>query len=186
MVYRHWLAGAGLLAVHADPALRAALKPEAVFEVDGLLNGIDGGGPLTAAAVYRASVVRTSMYHAFRRFFDDHDFAVLPTAQVFPFDVSLHWPAAIAGVEMSSYHRWMEVTAIGTLINAPVLAIPAGFSSSGLPIGLQIIAGNHAEAALLQLARSWERETRWVQRVTPRILHSWPTRGDREPRPTAG
>ena len=46
----------------------------------------------------------------------------LPTAQLFPFANALHWPSSINGVAMSSYHRWMEVTAIGTLINAPTLA----------------------------------------------------------------
>ncbi len=186
LVYRHWLAGASLLPVHADPALRGALKPEAIFEVDGLLNGIDGSGPLTAAAVHRASVLRTAMYQAFRRLFDEYDFAVLPTAQVFPFDVSVHWPRSIDGVAMSSYHRWMEVTAIGTLINAPTLAMPAGFGRAGLPIGLQVITRNHGEPALLRLARAWERQTRWVQRVTPALLDPSPGRAGRGPRPTVG
>jgi amidase len=186
LTYRHWLAGASLLPVHADPVLRARLKPEAIYEVDGLLDGIDGSGPLTAAAVHRASEVRTAMYQAFRRLFDEYDFVVLPSAQVFPFDVSIHWPAAVGGVAMSSYHRWMEVTAVATLINAPTLAMPAGFSRTGLPIGLQVIARNHGEAALLRLARAWERQTGWVQRVRPALLGSAPGRAGRGPRPTAG
>jgi amidase len=72
-----------------------------------------------------------------------------------PFDAAVHWPARIGGTEMSSYHRWMEVTTIGTLINAPVLAVPAGFGPSGLPIGLQVIGRNHDDHALLELARRW-------------------------------
>jgi amidase len=172
LVYRHWLAGASLLPVHADPVLRAELKPEAIYEVDGLLNGLDGSGPLTAAAVHRASVLRTAMYQAFHRLFDEYDFAVLPSAQVFPFDLATHWPASVAGAAMSSYHRWMEVTAVATLINAPALAMPAGFGRAGLPIGLQVITRNHREGALLRLARAWERQTGWVQRVRPALLGS--------------
>ena len=67
------------------------------------------------------------------------------------------WPAQIAGTTMTSYHRWMEVTAIATLINAPALAAPAGFGPSGTPIGLQVIGRNHGERSLLEFARAWER-----------------------------
>ena len=72
-----------------------------------------------------------------------------------PFDAGLDWPREVAGVAMSAYHRWMEVTTIGTLINAPVLAVPAGFGPSGLPIGLQVIGRNHDDHGLLELARRW-------------------------------
>ena len=181
LAYRHWLAGTSLLPVHADPALRARMKPEALYEIAGLLDGVDGSGALTAAAVHRASLVRTAMYQAFRRLFDEYDFVLLPTAQVFPFDLSLHWPTSVNGIEMSSYHRWMEVTAISTLINAPTLAMPAGFGSGGLPIGLQAIGPNHSDFALLRLARAWERRTRWVERVRPALLSHLPDRAGPEP-----
>jgi amidase len=170
LVLRHWQNGAVLYPLYDDPALRTAMKPEAIYEVEGLVRGIDGSGPITALDVYRASVKRTAMYEAFRRLFEDHDYAVLPTAQVFPFDASIHWPTSINDVPMTSYHRWMEVTAIGTLLNAPTLAMPAGFSDAGLPIGLQVIARNHDDASLLALASAWERETGWVQRVRPALL----------------
>ena len=71
---------------------------------------------------------------------------------------------------MSSYHRWMEVTTIGTLIGAPVLAMPAGFSRAGLPIGLQVIGPNHSEHSLLELARAWEEQTGFVQQSPPPLL----------------
>ena len=54
-------------------------------------------------------------------------------------------------------HRWKEVTAIGTLLGAPTLAMPAGFGSSGLPIGLQVIGRNHDDAGVIELAAAWER-----------------------------
>jgi amidase len=72
-----------------------------------------------------------------------------------PFDATVRWPSRIGDTAMSSYHRWMEVTTIGTLLNAPVLTVPAGFGPSGLPIGLQVIGRNHDDRALLELARSW-------------------------------
>lgn len=117
-----------------------------------------------------ASARRSDLYRGFLKLFETYDYAVLPTAQTMPFDATVHWPETISGTAMSSYHRWMEVTAIGTLINAPVLAVPAGFSTTGLPIGLQIIGRNHDDHGLLALAHAWEQQTADLQRTLPPLL----------------
>ncbi|MEV6306613.1 amidase [Actinoplanes sp. NPDC051861] len=153
LTYRHWLAGMAVKQFHDEPDLRPLLKPEAVFEYEGLTR-------LSAIDVGEASLRRSELYEAFRKIFQTYEYAILPTAQIFPFDAALPWPAEINGTAMSSYHRWMEVTAIATLINAPVLAVPAGFSSTGLPIGLQIIGRNHDDRGLLDFANSWEKVLR--------------------------
>jgi amidase len=174
LTFRHWLAGMAVKPAYDDPALRAAMKPEAVFEVHGLLHGTDGSGPITAVDVYRASLARTDLYHAFRQLFETYEYAVLPTAQVMPFDAELAWPKEIEGVPMSSYHRWMEVSTIATLINAPVnapaLALPAGFDAGGLPIGLQVIGRNHGDESLLALAEAWDTRTTFARRLSPLLL----------------
>ena len=170
LVFRHWLVGGIIKPLYDNPALRSAMKPEAIYEVEGLVTGADGNPPLSGIDVYDGSVKRTAMYQAFRKLFETYDYVVLPTAQLFPFDADVTWPRSVDGVAMSSYHRWMEVTSIGTLIGAPTLAMPAGFSSSGLPIGLQVIGRNHDESSVLDLAEAWERRTGWVDRVLPPLL----------------
>ncbi len=164
LVFRHWLIGGSLKPLYDDPAYRAALKPEAIYEVEGLL-------ATSALDVYDASVRRTAMYHAFRTLFETYDYVVLPTAQLFPFDADEHWPREIDGTVMSSYHRWMEVTSIGTLISAPTLAVPAGFSDAGLPMGLQVIGRNHDDWGLIDLAHGWDSVTSSHRRL-PALLNS--------------
>ncbi|MCS7161484.1 MAG: amidase family protein, partial [Gemmatales bacterium] len=44
------------------------------------------------------------------------------------------------------------------------ISIPCGFSKSGLPIGLQLLAPPFSEEKLLRIARMYERETDWHQR----------------------
>ncbi|WP_433232944.1 amidase [Actinomadura nitritigenes] len=168
LTYRHWLAGMSVKTAY-DSQLRALIKPEAIYEYEGLTKGTDGNGPITGVDVYTNSAKRSGLYLAFRKLFQKYDYAVLPTAQVMPFDATTHWPQTIEGVKMSSYHRWMEIATIGTLINAPTLAIPAGFSA-GLPIGLQVIAPDHDDFSLLDLAAAWERRTRFVQDTPPPLL----------------
>ena len=43
----------------------------------------------------------------------------------------------------------------------PAITVPCGFTSSGLPIGLQISAGPFAETTMLALAHAYERATEW-------------------------
>ncbi|MCX5339220.1 amidase [Streptomyces atratus] len=168
LTYRHWLSGMHIKSAHDSP-LRSLLKPEALYEYEGLAIGANGNGPITGIDVYTNSIKRTGLYLAFRDLFETYDYAVLPTAQVMPFDATIHWPTHIGDVKMTSYHRWMEVSTIGTLLSAPTLAIPAGFAQ-GLPIGLQVIARNHDDFTLMDLADMWERKNQFVQRNLPPLI----------------
>lgn len=52
-------------------------------------------------------------------------------------------------------------TISANLAGIPGVSVPAGFSSEGLPIGLQLLAGPFEEEKLLRAARMFERETDW-------------------------
>lgn len=160
---RGWLEGGSLLAYYQDPATRALLKPEAVFEVE-------TGLRLSAYDITAASVVRTDWYHVVRRFFEHYDFLILPTAQTFPFAAEIHWPQTLAGKRMQTYHEWMKGTLLVTMSGCPSLAAPAGFSLEGLPIGIQIIGPNRQELDCLSLARGYEAATNWTRARPPPLL----------------
>lgn len=161
---RHWSVGSDLQAFYDDPAKRAQMKPEAIWEVE-------GGMKLTGPQLAAASAGRSRIYQAFRTAFERYDFLVLPTAQVFPFENATRWPKAIAGVEMDSYHRWMEVTLPATMAGLPVLAVPAGFGGANrLPMGLQIIGPNHADLAVLKLGHAYEKASPQIAAALPPAL----------------
>jgi amidase len=160
---RAWQNGGALLAHYRDPAKRALMKPESVFEVE-------RGLKLSAFDITAASGVRTEWYHAVRRFFETYDYFILPTAQLFPFDVDLHWPREIAGQQMATYHEWMKGMLLATMAGSPALAVPAGFNAQGLPMGIQIVAPNHADLACLQLAHAYDAVTNWSYRRLPPLL----------------
>jgi amidase len=167
---RHSLVGGGLVELDDDPELSAQLSPEARYELEGLTVGADGNPPLSALDVIRGAHRRAAMTAAFAEFFDRYEFAVLPTAQVFPFPVEQRWPDRIGDVTMSSYHRWMETTAVATLLGCPVISLPAGVDDRGLPMGIQVLARHGAERSLLQLARAWEQVEDRVELHRPALL----------------
>jgi amidase len=160
---RAWQAGSALLAFYNDPAKRALLKPEVIYEVE-------NGRNLSAYDITAASVVRTEWYEAVRVFFELYDYLVAPTAQVFPFDVDIHWPREIAGKKMETYHEWMKAMLLITMSGSPALAVPAGFGSQGLPIGIQIVAPNRDELACLQLAYAYELAANWTSTHLPSLI----------------
>lgn len=50
----------------------------------------------------------------------------------------------------------------------PVISIPCGFTSAGLPVGLQIAGPHWSEPAILALAHAYEQATEWHSR-RPRL-----------------
>ena len=95
----------------------------------------------------------------------------LPTAQVFPFDATTHWPQSIAGREMDTYHRWMEVVIGGTLSGNPVANVPAGFDERGRPMGVQLIGRMGQDKEVLEFAMAWEAATDYLD-VRPTMVEA--------------
>jgi amidase len=159
---RGWQMGGGLYEFYKEQAKRALLKPEAVFE-------IETGLKLSAYDVSHASTVRTLFTQAAQKLLTRYDYFVVPTAQVFPFPLEEHWPDTVAGTRMNTYHQWMTGTFLVTMTGMPALAVPAGFSAQGLPMGLQIVATHHQELKCLQLAQAYENASRHDARL-PKLL----------------
>ncbi len=157
---RGFLVAGGIGLFYDMPKTRALLKPEAVWE-------IENGRALTGTQIFAASATRSAWYHEVLRLFGDHDFLALPTAQVFPFDAAMHWPAEVAGRAMDTYHRWMEVVVPGSMAGLPVLAVPAGFGPGGLPMGLQIIGRPRADREVLELGHAYDLAQPFTARRSP-------------------
>ena len=159
---RAMLNAGGKRALAEDPAKRALTKPETLWE-------IEQGLGLSAQAIYEASVIRSRWHAHAARLFDRFDALVLPTAQVWPFPADWRWPEVIAGRQMDTYHRWMEVVVPASLIGLPALSVPVGFSPGGLPSGMQIIGRSGDDAGVLAIGQAYHRATDWPARRPPLV-----------------
>lgn len=151
---RQATSGCELKLHYDDPAKRAKLKPEAIWEAEGAMF-------LTAPQVHAASTVRSAWHKTVLKLFERFDLLALPTAQVFPFDVTTHWPEEVAGSIMDSYHRWMEVSAFASLAGCPAVNVPVGFDEQGRPMGMQLIGRPRGDLAVLQAAAAYETILPW-------------------------
>ena len=163
---RSWAVAMGKREAYRDPANRALMKPELIWEVE-------RGLALTAEQVHDASIIRSDWYATLARLFTRFDALALPSAQVWPFPAEWRYPAAINGRRMDSYHRWMEVVVPVSLAGVPAIALPAGFGTegraTGLPMGLQLFAAAGQDRALLQMAQSYHEATNWPGAHPPPI-----------------
>jgi aspartyl-tRNA(Asn)/glutamyl-tRNA(Gln) amidotransferase subunit A len=55
-------------------------------------------------------------------------------------------------------------TRAANYLGACALSLPAGFSSEGLPVGIQLIGAAFADAGLLKIGRAFQRATDWHTR----------------------
>ncbi|MDC3114411.1 amidase family protein [Candidatus Pelagibacter sp.] len=88
--------------------------------------------------------------------FGNFDFLALPSAQIFPFDKNLQFPTSINNIELDTYHRWLEVFILSSLLDLPTFTIPVGFNRNGLPMGMQIIARNKDDLKLFSFVSKYE------------------------------
>lgn len=125
---------------------------------------VEKGRSLTVDDLTRAMVRGQELYQRVVAFFERFDVLLVPAAQVLPFDGSLEHPTEINGQPLDTYLAWMRACSDITPTGCPAMSVPAGFSADGLPIGVQMVAAPRADAALLGIAKTFERATGYGQR----------------------
>ncbi len=152
MMWRAWrteLRIAPLLTSHKDQ-----LKDTVIWNAE---QGVGLTGPQMA----RAEAKRTEIYHRMREFMNTYEFFVLPVNQVVPFSVDLDYPREINGVKMETYIDWQKTAYFISAMGNPAISVPAGFTDSGLPVGVQIVGGHRQDLAVLQMAYAFEQVTQF-------------------------
>ncbi|WP_370154692.1 amidase [Ferrovibrio sp.] len=125
------------------------VKPEVIWNAE-------KGLKLTGAELATAQQTRGQITNRLLRFFESHDFLVLPTAVTPPFDHRMRYLEEIGGRRFDTYISWLVLTFAITITGTPAISVPAGFTKSGLPVGLQIVARPRGEAELLALSAMLE------------------------------
>ena len=139
---------------------RDEMKPEAVWQ-------IEAGRDLTGADIAKAMSLHGELMQRMRRFQEKYEFLICAVNQVPPFDASLDWPHEIEGVRMMTYLDWMKSAYWITSTFCPAISVPAGFTSEGLPVGIQIVCRFRDDLGVLQLAHAFEQATGFGDRRSP-------------------
>lgn len=128
---------------------RDLLKPEVVWN-------IEEGLKLSADDLIRAEAQRMAMTNRALTFFETYDLLLAPATIVAPFPIENRYVAECDGQKFDNYVLWLGIVYAITLICSPALSLPCGFTKTGLPVGLQMIAPSRGEAQLLAGAKTLE------------------------------
>ena len=99
-------------------------------------------------------------------FFERHDVLLMPVPARPPVRAG-EWEGRSALRTLLGMIAVYPYAAHWNLTGHPALAIPAGTSDEGLPIGVQLVGRKGAEATLLGLAAQLEAELGWAERRPP-------------------
>jgi aspartyl-tRNA(Asn)/glutamyl-tRNA(Gln) amidotransferase subunit A len=154
------LSATGLAAVLKDASGREAELTPALRSL------LEQGRGLRATDLFQAQRQVREMRAELALLLTQVDIILTPTAAALPWPATESHPAEINGQAVESRGHAV-FTAFANAAGLPGLALPAAPSAQGLPIGLQLIARQGADAALLALGLHYEHHHPWRQR--------WPT-----------
>lgn len=112
---------------------------------------------LGADALARASLTRARLYHEATALFTAFDILACPVVGIGPLPREIEFPPEVNGIKSRDYVDWLGFSNLATLASLPALSLPVGRLPSGMPMGIQLIGPNRADARLLASARTLER-----------------------------
>ena len=149
-----WFAGAAKATEHLTDAQRAEQDPD-------LASACALGREFTAQDYLEATARRMNLGVQMGAFHETYDLLVTPTMPIVAFDATRQVPADRDGKYWTS---WTPFTYPFNLTQQPAISVPCGFTSDGLPVGLQIVGPRHADVRVLNAAKAFEDATEWWRR----------------------
>lgn len=146
----------------------AAARPDALAALAAGADRYGGAGFAVAATssfrdVAKARVVRQRLREELEAWFGDWDAVLCPIAPVTAFTHRQEGTVSDRVLEVDgrevAYARMLDWIALATVLHAPALAAPVTRTSSGLPVGAQLVGRWGQERRLLDMADALERET---------------------------
>jgi aspartyl-tRNA(Asn)/glutamyl-tRNA(Gln) amidotransferase subunit A len=110
---------------------------------------------------------RRALVNEVASIFDDVDLILTPMSSTPPFAAEGPMPTDIKGEDV---HAGMSVVLamLANLVNLPALSVPAGLTSSNVPVGLQVIGPRFREDLLLASAYRFEAARPWPRHCPSR------------------
>lgn len=132
-----------------------------------LMRMIVNAGRVSALDYGRALLGRTPFYQTVRTFFDRYDLLLTPTMPAAAWPVEPDSSALIDGRDAPTLLERLTFTFPFNLTGQPAATVPCGWTKAGLPVGLQIVGGWHADAIVLRAAAGFEALQPWADRRPP-------------------
>jgi len=133
---------------------------------------IENAQRVTALEHGKALLARSTFYDQARKFSETCDLLLTPQMPVGawaaePGPGPHQGPTSIGGRPTPTMFDRLPFTFPFNLTGQPAATVPCGFTSEGLPVGLQIVGRWHADATVLRAAACFEAAQPWAQHRPP-------------------
>ncbi|MCB0419807.1 MAG: amidase [Bdellovibrionales bacterium] len=143
------------------PNWRSEMDP---FVVKLLENGLE----CSASDLYRCFNYRGEMYRKLAPILEKYDVLIVPTTSI-PSVKSDHdctkTDFKINGQVVPTYAGWVLTHGFNLISYCPVLSVPSGVSSYGVPTGIQIVGKSFDDLGVFEFAFEYEAVRPWAQRI---------------------
>lgn len=113
---------------------------------------------------YNFNVVRTELLDALQDVFDKYDLIISPTTTCLPVPNAKNGntlgPETVCGQKIEQLIGFCE-TFFANFTGNPAASVPAGLSSNGLPVGMQIIGQKYKDEDVFAVAKAFEEIQPW-------------------------
>jgi len=151
--YTLWSYGIGYFVKPIIEEFESILDP-------GLVQLAKFGFTLTPENIYTAEIQREVIYDNICKHFKEFDILITPTMACPAFELGISSPTEIEGKKVS-VGAWSPYTHPFNMSGHPAASIPCGWTSEGLPIGMQIIGQRFDEVSVLQVSKAFEEIAPW-------------------------
>ena len=141
-----WQTGAAKLLRGFSPEQQAVIE-------EGLLSIAKEGDRITLAEYLSAQDAREALGRQMQRFHENYDLLITPTLPTVAFPVGQNRPQS--SIE-NPQRDWAPFTYPFNLTQQPAASVPCGFTTNGLPVGMQIVAAKYRDLLVLQAAKAYE------------------------------
>ncbi|MHA2009580.1 MAG: amidase [Promethearchaeota archaeon] len=125
-----------------------------------LAHTIKKGFKYSAEVMKTVEFQRELIYNSINKHFKVYDLLITPTLACPAFDINKQSPDEIDGIEIIP-GEWTPFTFPFNMSGHPAATIPCGWSSDGLPIGMQIVGKRFDEVTVLQVSKAFEELAPW-------------------------
>ncbi|MDO6584676.1 amidase family protein [Salipiger sp. 1_MG-2023] len=119
-------------------------------------------------ALTNANMARKKLCNIAARFFGQYDLLISPTLTVPPFALHMQGPEKTEG-RIVDPSAWLGFCFPFNMTGQPAASVPAGLTSDGLPVGLQIVGRHLDDPLVLRAAAAFETARPWSALRPPLI-----------------
>jgi aspartyl-tRNA(Asn)/glutamyl-tRNA(Gln) amidotransferase subunit A len=134
----------------------------------GLVRIVDTYQADSLRAYVEADMARSALWDQVRFFFGQYALLLTPTMPVAAFPLPQDTPGVVPG-RLPNGLGWSFFTYPFNLTGQPAASLPCGFTSDGLPIGLQVVGRRHADALVLTASAAFESIAPWQGQRPPQV-----------------